>query len=255
MKRGISLILALLCLLFAGCGGSGIRSEADIAGRPIGAVKGTIGYYYAQSYASKGSTVMTFDTPEMLAAALTSGVIDAAVAGEDEAESVVRAGRGLKLLDEPLAAQGFSVAVALENPDLLEVVNSALAVLGEQGFLRSAANSYDHGRVPNWDYAGEGTFPKTLTVAVDTTMPPYAYYDEEGTLIGLDVDVARAVACIIGVNVEFVHVDHQNLIDSVRMGNTALALGALAATEENLELACFSTPYADAVQQLIVRKR
>ncbi len=255
MKRTLSLILALLCLFMAGCGEAGIQSQEDLPGRPIGAVTGSIGQYYAQAFTSKGCTVVTFDTPEMLAAALESGVIDAAIAGEEDASACLKASRKLKALDDPLAAEGFSVAVALENPDLLEVVNGALASLAEQGFIRSAVNSYEHGRVPSWNYDGEGTFEKTLTVAVDTTMPPYAYYDEEGTLIGLDVDVARAVACIIGVNVEFIHVDHEGLIDSVRMGNAALALGALAATEENLELACFSTPYAEAAQQIIVRKR
>jgi len=255
MKRGILILLAALLLLCAGCGETGIQSAADLPGRPIGAVTGSIGYFYARAYQAKGSTVMAFDTPQLLAAALESGVIDAAIAGGDDASACLKASRKIKSLDKPLTDAGFSVAVALENPDLLKVVDSALASLGEQGFLRSAANSYSHGRVPSWDYKGEGTFEKTLTVAVDTTLTPYAYYDDEGTLVGLDVDVARAVACIIGVNVEFIHVDQENLIDAVRMGNAALSLGALSATEENLELACFSTPYAEAVQQLIVRKR
>ncbi len=255
LKGLLCLLLAFSLLAVSACGESEIQSAADASGRPVGAVRGSIAQYYAEDLAGSSANVFLFETPELLAAALVSGVIDCAVAGGDQASACLKSSRKIKALEDAMADSGFSIAVALENPDLLEVVNSALATLAEEGFLRSAANSYSHGRIPSWSYKGEGTFENTLTVAVDTTIHPYAYFDEDGKLVGLDVDVARAVACIIGVNVEFIHVNHSDLVDAVRMGNASLALGALSATEQNAELACFSTTYAQSAQQLIVRKR
>ena len=49
---------------------------------------------------------------------------------------------GLKILDEAFATEDYAVAVAKDNEELLEQVNTALAELKEDGTLQAIVDKY-----------------------------------------------------------------------------------------------------------------
>ena len=246
--------LLLAALLLTGCGGkSVIRSAEDVPGRTIGIVRGTAAMYYASLYAREGSRVVTYENEDELALAIAGGAVDCGIADADGAEACMRASRRVRTLDSDLANDGYCVAAALENPDLMAAVEEALAYLADTGYLKSAENAYFHGRTLS-PLSEETSFEHTLTVAVNTELAPYAYLDEDGNFDGLDVAVAAAVCRYVGVNASFVHVDGEELLDAVRKGNADLGLGVLVRTEETEQLVLLSRPYVQVSQQLLVQK-
>jgi ABC-type amino acid transport substrate-binding protein len=86
--------------------------------------------------------------------------------------------------------------------------------------------------------------------------PPYGvmeFYDEPGTMVGIDVDIAREIARIIGVGLEMKEIDFDSLRDSVRSGEADIAIAAMTITPERLTELLFSVPYFSGGQALIVR--
>ncbi len=253
-KNRILAALLLAALLLTGCGGKGaIRSVEDVPGRSIGIVRGTAAMYYASIFAQQGSQVVTYESEDELAVAIASGAVDCGIADADGAEACMRVSRRIRTLDSALADDGYCVAAALENPDLMEAVDEALAYLADTGYLKSAENTYFHGRTLS-PLEEETDFEHTLTVAVNTDLAPYAFLDDDGNFDGLDVAVAAAVCRYVGVNVTFVHVDGEELLEAVRNGNADLGLGVLVRTEETEQLVLLSRPYVQVSQQLLVQK-
>jgi len=46
----------------------------------------------------------------------------------------------------------------------------------------------------------------TLRVGLDASFPPFETIDEDNQIVGLDVDIARAIAADIGVELELVNI-------------------------------------------------
>lgn len=253
--RAAAALLLVGAFFISGCGKSPVRSAEDVPLYTVGAAEFTSGAAYAELMRKQGTEVVLYPDTMALTAGLISGGVDCILADEEEAKLCKKMSGRLKVLDDPLAEDGFRIAVALEMPDLLELIDGALTALSNEGLLRSASQSWFHDRSFSGDWAKEGTFEHTLTVAVDTRMKPYAYYDDTGALVGLDVDVARMIACRAGFNVEFIHVDQGDLLDAVRKGNADFAMGALFETEENSTLVRFSQVYVQVTELILVRKR
>ena len=74
--------------------------------------------------------------------ALLQDKIDAVVIDGEPAKVYVAENEGLKVLDEPLTEEEYAIAIAKDNNDLLEKVNTALASLKDSGKLDEIVNKY-----------------------------------------------------------------------------------------------------------------
>lgn len=90
-----------------------------------------------------------------------------------------------------------------------------------------------------------------LKVGLDPTYPPFEVADENG-VSGLDVDLARALAADLGVDVEFVYFGFDGLYDALATKQVDVLLSALVIAPERSRDFAFSEPYFNAGQVLIV---
>lgn len=93
----------------------------------------------------------------------------------------------------------------------------------------------------------------TIIVGTSATQPPMEFLDKRGTLVGLDVDLMRAVAESVSLNVEFVDAPADALIAGLDAGQFDAVISSLYISPELEDLADFTQPYLNAGQVVVVR--
>lgn len=92
-----------------------------------------------------------------------------------------------------------------------------------------------------------------LNVGVEGTYPPYTYHDEAGNLTGFDVDVAKAIAGRLGVEVQFTESEWDSLLAGIDSGRLNTVINAVSITPERAEKYDFAGPYFYVAQQVVVQ--
>src|SRR5690554_1487206 len=92
-----------------------------------------------------------------------------------------------------------------------------------------------------------------FVVGLDDTFAPMGFRDEEGNLVGFDIDLARLVAERMGVEVEFKPVDWDGVILSLKSGLIDVIWNGLTITEERARQINFTEPYMNNRQVIVVR--
>jgi polar amino acid transport system substrate-binding protein len=83
----------------------------------------------------------------------------------------------------------------------------------------------------------------TLIVGTSATMPPMTFKGADGEVTGLDIDLARLIASVMGVKLEVRVLPFDELVPAVKQGDVDLALSNLTITpKRNLDVA-FVGPY------------
>ena len=93
----------------------------------------------------------------------------------------------------------------------------------------------------------------TLTMATSPDFPPYEYKDGD-KVVGIDAEIAQAVADKLDMELEVVSIDFDSVIAGVGSGKFDMGMAGLTVTPEREKSVAFSVPYAKAVQSVIVRK-
>ena len=93
-----------------------------------------------------------------------------------------------------------------------------------------------------------------LTVGLEGTYKPFSYHDEEDHLAGYDVEVAKAIAEKMGVEVEFEEIAWDGLLGLLDNGTVDLVLNQVGVTEERSAKYDFSEPYVYSYPALITHK-
>lgn len=82
----------------------------------------------------------------------------------------------------------------------------------------------------------------TFTVATEGTYPPFELYAEDNTtLIGVDPDLAAAVAGVMGLKVEFVNTKFDSIIPGLQAGRFDAGWASFGATAERQKVVDFVT--------------
>jgi len=96
---------------------------------------------------------------------------------------------------------------------------------------------------------------ETLKMGTNAAFPPYEFYDDEtGAIVGIDAEVAAAIAEKLGYELEIVDMDFDSLIPAVSNGKVDVVLAGLTVTEERKQNVDFTTSYATGVQVVIVKE-
>ena len=93
---------------------------------------------------------------------------------------------------------------------------------------------------------------KVWTVATDTVFKPFEYTDAEGNFVGIDVEIANAIANKLGMKLEIKDVDFGAIIGGVQSGKFDMGMAGMTVTDERLKSVNFSTTYATGIQSVIV---
>lgn len=88
--------------------------------------------------------------------------------------------------------------------------------------------------------------------ATEAPFPPYSFVDAQGTITGLERDVADEVCRRANLTCEWQNVQFDRLIPGVMSGEFDVVLGGLAVTPDRMALVDFTLPYnkAEEVDQL-----
>jgi polar amino acid transport system substrate-binding protein len=90
-----------------------------------------------------------------------------------------------------------------------------------------------------------------LTMATNAYFPPYEYY-EGGNIVGIDADIAAAVAEKLGLELHIEDMEFDSIITAVQAGKADMGLAGMTVTEERKQNVNFSESYATGVQVVIV---
>ncbi len=99
------------------------------------------------------------------------------------------------------------------------------------------------GRDPTWARIQE---TGVWRVGMDPSFPPFENLDTAGRSVGLDVDLADAIAAAWGVRVEIVSLGFDELLDAVHAQKVDSAISALPVNPLRTQDVAFSAPYVEA---------
>ena len=92
-----------------------------------------------------------------------------------------------------------------------------------------------------------------LIMATNAAFPPYEYI-EGGEIVGIDAEIAAAIAEKLGLELEIVDMEFDSIIESVKSGKADIGLAGMTVTDERKEDVNFTASYATGVQVIIVNE-
>lgn len=90
-----------------------------------------------------------------------------------------------------------------------------------------------------------------LKMATNAAFPPYEYKEGEA-FVGIDVEIAEAIAKELGTTLEVVDMEFDSIIASVQKGEVDFGMAGMTVTDERKEEVDFTASYATGVQVVIV---
>lgn len=93
----------------------------------------------------------------------------------------------------------------------------------------------------------------TIIVGLEGDWAPWSYVDENDELNGYDVEVAKAIADKLGVEIQIVPGEWDGLFAGMDAGRYDMVVNGVEVTEERADKYDFSTPYAYIRTALIVK--
>jgi polar amino acid transport system substrate-binding protein len=94
-----------------------------------------------------------------------------------------------------------------------------------------------------------------LRVGTPGDVPPLSMRDRGGELIGLEIDLMRALASTMNVKMRFVEIPFSDLIPALERGEIELAVAGMTITPERNARVAFAGPYLISGNTLLARTR
>ena len=268
------LCLALMSLLQFSCSGSSnggkvVKHVNDLHGAMIGVQLGTTSDVLATSLEDKGdgTKVERFTKSADAIQALTQGKIDCMVEDEQPAKAFLRLNPSLEILPDEFGHSSLAICVAKGNEDLQMKINEAIELLRKSGVIdsivrrhidRNIAVAYQPGechlatsKLAKDSSVGSASSPSTLRFSTNAAFEPFEYYDN-GKIVGIDIDVARAICDVLHMKCEIVDMEFDAVITSVQTGKADAGIAGITVTPERKKNINFTDSYTDVRQVVIV---
>ena len=126
----------------------------------------------------------------------------------------------------------------------------ALVMIASVAML-AACNGTSENKATEADADAAADEANVLTMATNAYFPPYEYYDGEN-IVGIDAEVAAAIAEKLGMELKIVDIEFDSIIAGVQTGKYDMGMAGMTVTEERLQSVDFSTSYATGIQSIIV---
>ncbi|MBQ7037241.1 MAG: transporter substrate-binding domain-containing protein [Clostridia bacterium] len=98
----------------------------------------------------------------------------------------------------------------------------------------------------------EGTYTAALKMGTNAAFPPYEYKEGE-KFVGIDIEIAEAIAKELGTTLEVVDMEFDSIIASVQKGEVQVGIAGMTVTEDREKEVNFTHSYATGVQVVIVK--
>ncbi len=258
----ILMFLAITLFAFVSCNSddkskskSKVQTIDDLSGATIGVQLGTTGDIFVSDYEKEGSTIERFNKAADAVQALKLGKIDCIVIDEAPANAFVEINPELSILEEDFAVEEYAICISKKNPQLRENINSAISQLKQDGTLEKIISNYigdsTKGQFPYIPKKDVDRSNGTLKVATNATFAPYEYM-EGGEIIGIDIDLAKAICDILGMSLKIEDIEFDSIISAVQSGKSDIGLSGMTVTEDRLKSIDFTDSYTTATQVIII---
>lgn len=106
-----------------------------------------------------------------------------------------------------------------------------------------------------FEFILDESYDEFLVMETSADYPPYENIevsDDGSTVVGIDIEIAKAIADAAGKNLQVVHKGFDFLITDIQNGKADFAIAAITPTPERLEQVDFSNSYYDASDEQVV---
>ena len=254
------LIVSSTFFTMSGCGldstpgKSNVEKVDDLATAKIGVQLGTTGdIYVSDEYTD--AEIQQFNKGADAIQSLKQGKVDCVVIDKLPAEAFVAINKDLSILEEEFTNEDYAIAVAKGNAELLDKLNAALLQLRENGTAQKIIDNYIGDNKGSYIYEtpdGTDKSKGTLVMATNAAFEPYEYVDG-GEIVGIDVDLARAMADILGMELVIEDMEFDSIITAVSSGKADMGMAGMTVTEDRLKSINFTDSYTTSTQVIVVR--
>lgn len=159
----------------------------------------------------------------------------------------------LKILDTEYAIEDYAIAIAKENTALLDEVNAALAAITADGTAQKIVDKYISGKDHDLTFQADAEGKPELIMATNAFFPPYEFYEND-TVVGIDAEMAAAIADQMGRKLTIVDTEFGSIIGGVQTGKYDMGMAGMTVTPDRQASVNFSESYATGVQVVILRE-
>lgn len=263
MKKLLSAALVAACVFsLAACGGKDeskkveVTKADDLASLTIGVQQGTTGDLNCSDIVEKDDQMKRYPKGAAAVQALEAGKIDCVVIDAQPAAKFVEKSDDLKIIEGIFDDEQYAICVKKGNTELLDDMNKALSELKDEGILDKIIANYIGDDIGSFQYESPADADHSkgeLVMATNAEFEPYEYHEGDD-IIGIDVDIARAICDKLGYELKIEDMEFDSILPSVEAGKADFGAAGMTVTDERKENADFTDTYANATQVVIVKK-
>ncbi len=230
---------------------------------------GSAGEDYAKEYvAAFGGEIVTFEAQKSIFMELVSGTADIGFMDVImanyyvSAESATYSGK-IEIVDAGIPDESFAVGFRKADTYLAYKFNMALYQLQEQGKINEIAERYNlkdqlivieeptapqNADQSSWTYVQSNGFKVGYTVYA-----PIAFPDTNNSLIGFDVDLAKAACQELGISISFVEIEWDQKFTALNSKNIDAIWNGFTYDSDRAQRVTFSSFYMKNKQVAVVK--
>lgn len=103
-------------------------------------------------------------------------------------------------------------------------------------------------------FAGCGAKQEELVMCTNPAFPPYEFVDDNGEIVGIDAEIAAAIAEKLNKKLVIKDMAFESLIPAVQGGSADFAMAGMTVTDERKLSVNFSNTYAKGIQTIVVKE-
>lgn len=124
---------------------------------------------------------------------------------------------------------------------MVAALTLALAGCGTKDGASSGSSSSEDGK-------------KIYKVGTEATFAPFESVDDSGKIVGIDVDVLKAIADEMDFEVDWNNIGWEPVFQTIKNGETDIGASGITITEERKESFDFTEPYYESQLLIVVKE-
>ena len=140
----------------------------------------------------------------------------------------------------------------MKNSMFKKVLITALSIVMVIALAACGGGSSNEGEAEGGGKLAEIQEKGKIVVCTDAAWAPFEYIGEGGEPTGIDIEIAKAIADELGVELEVSNIAFDTIPAALSAGDADLALACITITDERKEEMAFTEPYTTVQQTMIV---